>query len=119
MISTTITNKKISLYQKLEKYHRHFLEFNSDFKKTAFEIKDAMKFDSFLSKSTDNYNLLVIKQNPNQLESKVRRIFGLSNLMVFIVDCLGVSSGELLTNPIDNLSCQKVTTRFDYNLKAI
>jgi hypothetical protein len=108
-----------TVYQEPEKFHRHFLEFNSDFKKTTFEVEDAIKFNSFLSKLTDNYTFLIIIQNPNQLESKVRKIFDESNLMVYVVDCLGVSSGQLLTNSIDNLSYQKIITQFDYNLKAI
>lgn len=108
-----------TVYQEPEKHHRHFLEFNSDFKKVNFEVADAIKFNCFLSKLTDNYTFLVIIQNPNQSKPQVRKIFHENNLMVYVVDCLGVSSGELLTNHVDNLNYKNIITQFDYDLKQI
>ncbi len=108
-----------TVYQNPQKYHRHFMEFGSNFKKSGFELEDADKFNSFLSTVTSNYTFLVIVQNPNQPEAQVRKIFDENNLMVYVVDCLGVSSGQLLTNPIDHENYQKIITQFDYELKPI
>lgn len=108
-----------TVYQETEKYHRHFLEFNSDFKKVNFELEDAIKFNSFLSKLTTNYTFIVIIENPNQLESQVRKILDENNLIVYVLDCLGVSAGEFLTNTIDSSNYQQIITQFDYNLKQI
>jgi hypothetical protein len=108
-----------TVYQEPEKYHRHFLEFGSSFKKVNFEIKDALNFNCFLSNLTKNYVFLVIIQNPKQLESRVRKVFEKNNLIIYTLDCLGVSSGELLTNPVDNLNYQNIITQFNYDLKSI
>lgn len=108
-----------TVYQETEKYHRHFLEFNSDFKKVNFELEDAIKFNSFLSKLTTNYTFIVIIENPNQLESQVRKILDENNLIVYVLDCLGVSAGEFLTNTIDSSNYQQIITQFDYDLKQI
>lgn len=108
-----------TVYQEPEKYHRHFLEFNSNFKKVKFEVKDAIKFNSFLSKLTKNYTFIVIIENPNQLESQIRKILDEDHLIIYVIDCLGVSSGEFLTNTIDNCNYQKIITQFDYDLKQI
>jgi hypothetical protein len=68
-----------TIYQEPEKYYRHFLEFNSNFKKVNFEIEDAIKFNCFLKSLTENYTFLIIIQNPNQLESQVKKFFDENN----------------------------------------
>lgn len=108
-----------TVYQEPEKYHRHFIEFNSEFKKVNFELEDAKKFNSFLSKLTKNYTFIVIIENPNQTKSQVRKILAENNLIVYVIDCLGVSSGEILTNTIDSSNYQQIITQFDYDLKEI
>lgn len=108
-----------TMYHDPHKYHRGFVDFNSDFKNVDFKLSKIEEFELFLSKITTNYSLLVIVQNPHQLEARVRKIFDKKNLMVYYLDCLGISTGKLLANPTDSLNYQKIISQFNYQLKEI
>jgi hypothetical protein len=81
------------------------------------------RFKTMLDSGDRKLFIHTVYQEPGKyhrhLESQVRKIFYEKNLIIYTIDCLGVSSGELLTNPVDNLNYQNIITQFNYDLKPI
>ncbi len=108
-----------TMYREPYKYHQGFAKFGDRFKDLSFDLDKIENFNRFLSSITDNYTFLVILQNPKQAVSKSTKILEENNLLVYVLDCLGVSSGKLLTNEADDYNYQQIIKQFDFELEPV
>jgi len=108
-----------TMYKEHDKYHKSFMKFGENFKNFEFNLDRIKKFDCFLSSITHNYTLLVILQNPKQSVSKYTKILDSENLFVYVLDCVGVSAGELLANAEDSSNYKEIIKQFNFEPKQI
>lgn len=106
-----------TLYQQPQKFHRDYLKFNRKFQNVAFDLNKLKEFNQFLNSITTNYTLLVIVQNPKQDTSQVRKVLESENLVVYILDLLGASSGKFLGYKKDHQNYLDIIQQFNFQLK--
>ena len=92
------------------------MKFGEQFKEVRFDVNKIRNFNHFLSTVTNNYTLLVILQNPKQPVSQHTKIIEEENLLIYSLDCLGVSAGELLKNELDSNNYQQIINQFNFKL---
>lgn len=108
-----------TMYQEPKTYHGHFVKFKPTFKNVYYDLEKIKNFHTFLGRITSKYFLLVIIQNPKQEQSQINKIFEQENLLVYSLDCLGLSAGEFLSHPQDHQNYQTIIKQFNYELKNL
>jgi YrbI family 3-deoxy-D-manno-octulosonate 8-phosphate phosphatase len=106
-------------YANPEPYHRDYMKFSPPFTNIHFSLSRVQEFFSFLSKLTTNATLLVILQNPEQDKAEVKTLMVKDNLLVYELCCVGKSSGELLSSPVDDINYRRIIEQFRFRLTDI